>query len=211
MKAFRSMTLDPLLARPLLALTLTLTSSCGLFDAGDRQPQAPLRTVPVRAADAPSAAGPRVQYRPKQADGPLTCDSPRLVWQTGKKTHYTSYPEPGSEECIKYSGCKYQGMFSACGDQRKSLDWVKSHNIAAFFPLGDMALHTICIRAGGKTMEVTIYDTCGDHDCNGCCTRNRGRADALIDLESFTNARFGARDGSIEWADLGIKGASCGR
>jgi len=196
------------LAPPLLlAMTVALTASCRLVE-GDRQPSTPLRTVVVHAGDGPSAAGPRVRYGPGP-DGPLTCDSPRLVWQSGKKTHYTSYPEPGSEECIKYSGCKYQGLFSACGSQRKSLDWVKKHNIAAFFPLGDMALHNICIRAGGKTMEVTVYDTCGDHDCNGCCTRNRGRADALIDLESFTNARFGVRDGSVEWADLGIKGASC--
>ncbi len=58
-------------------------------------------------------------------------------------------------------------------------------------------------------MEVTVYDTCGDSDCNGCCTRNRGSAAALIDLESFTNARFGVPDGRIEWADLGLAGASC--
>ena len=86
---------------------------------------------------------------------------------------------------------------------------MKAHNIAAFFPLGRMWLHNLCIRAGSKTMEVTVYDTCGDHDCNGCCTRNRGDAAALIDLESFTNARFGVPDGRIEWADLGLAGTSC--
>jgi len=148
-----------------------------------------------------------VPVRP--ATSPLGCDSPGLVWKTGSKTNYTSYPEPGSEECIKYSGCKYQGLFSACGEQRKSLAWVKAHNIAAFFPLGRMELHNLCIRSGNKTMEVTVYDTCGDADCDGCCTRNRGSAAALIDLESFTNERFGLKDGPIEWADLGLKGASC--
>jgi hypothetical protein len=210
MTAFISKTSRTLPAGLLPALTIALTTSCGLVDAGDRQPAAPLRTTVVRAVDAPNTSGRRVQYRPKRADGPLTCDSPGLVWQSASKTHYTSYPAPGSEECIKYSGCKYQGLFSACGDQRKSQEWVKAHNIAAFFPLGDMALHNICIRStGGKTMEVTVYDTCGDHDCNGCCTRNKGRADALIDLEKFTNARFGVRDGAIQWADLGIKGATC--
>jgi hypothetical protein len=195
-------------ARALLALILTAAASC----SGSSQ-QGPLRTVVVRAdseGDAvTSAAGSRRKTAPLPPGKPLTCASPGLVWNTANKTNYTSYPEPGSEECIKYSGCKYQGLFSACGDERKSLAWVKAHNIAAFFPLGRMKLHNLCLRAGGKTMEVTVYDTCGDSDCNGCCTRNRGSAAALIDLESFTNARFGVPDGRIEWADLGLAGTSC--
>ena len=196
------------LAGALLTLALMAAASC----SGSSQ-QAPLRTVVVRApsdADAvTSAAGSRRKTAPVSPSQPLTCASPGLVWNTANKTNYTSYPEPGSEECIKYSGCKYQGLFSACGDERKSLAWVKAHNIAAFFPLGRMSLHNLCLRAGDKTMEVTVYDTCGDSDCNGCCTRNRGSAAALIDLESFTNARFGVPDGRIEWADLGLSGASC--
>jgi hypothetical protein len=197
------------LAGALLALVLTAAASC----SGSSQ-QAPVRTVVVRAsssdADAvTSAAGSRRKTAPGPPGKPLTCASPGLVWHTANKTNYTSYPEPGSEECIKYSGCKYQGLFSACGDERKSLAWVKAHNIAAFFPLGRMSLHNLCLRAGSRTMEVTVYDTCGDSDCNGCCTRNRGSAAALIDLESFTNARFGVPDGRIEWADLGLAGASC--
>jgi hypothetical protein len=198
----------------LLAPAMLVAASCGGASTGDRAQQAPPRTVVVRApaAGVDDHLPPRPVKRPvAPAAGSLGCDSPGLVWRTGSKTNYTSYPEPGSEECIKYSGCKYQGLFAACGDdQRKSLAWVKAHNIAAMFPLGDMALHNICIRAGGKTMEVTVYDTCGDNDCDGCCTRNRGRADALIDLESFTNDRFGKPDGPIQWADLGRKGAGCG-
>jgi hypothetical protein len=197
------------LAGALLVLALTAAASC----SGSSQ-QAPVRTVVVRAssseADAvTSAAGSRRKTAPGPPGKPLTCASPGLVWHTANKTNYTSYPEPGSEECIKYSGCKYQGLFSACGDERKSLAWVKAHNIAAFFPLGRMSLHNLCLRAGSRTMEVTVYDTCGDSDCNGCCTRNRGSAAALIDLESFTNARFGVPDGRIEWADLGLARASC--
>ena len=194
-----------MITRLLLALTLTATASC----SGSSQ-QAPVRTVVVRASsDAVTSAagsGKRTAPVPGQL---LTCASPGLVWRSASKTNYTSYPEPGSEECIKYSGCKYQGQFSACGEERKSLDWVKAHDIAAFFPLGRMSLHKLCLRAGNKTMEVTVYDTCGDHDCDGCCTRNRGDAAALIDLESFTNARFGVPDGRIEWADLGLAGTSC--
>jgi hypothetical protein len=195
------------LAASLLAVAAALVA-CAAFEPSQ---QTPVRTVVLRApAQEPaSPGGPRRGYRPQATGAPLTCDSPGLVWNTANKTNYTSYPDPGSEECIKYSGCKYRGLFSACGDQRKSLAWVKAHNIAAFFPLGRMALHNLCLRSGKKTMEVTVYDTCGDADCGGCCTRNRGRADALIDLESFTNERFGVPDGRIEWADLGLKGASC--
>jgi hypothetical protein len=35
------------------------------------------------------------------------------------------------------------------------------------------------------------------------CTRNKGTADKLIDIESYTAARFGVPDGRIQWADLG--------
>jgi hypothetical protein len=130
------------------------------------------------------------------------CDAPGLNWKTANKTWYTSYPAPGSEECIVYSGCQYQGMFQACNGT-KSKAWVMSHNIVSFFPLGNMQLHDVCLKSGTKTIVVTVYDTCGDNDCNGCCTLNKGKADALIDLESFTNDRFGIDDMLIQWADLG--------
>jgi hypothetical protein len=59
-------------------------------------------------------------------------------------------------------------------------------------------------------MVVTVYDTCGDSDCGGCCTENRGNADALIDLEKYTNQRWGLDDGRIQWADLGpTKSGGC--
>ena len=34
-------------------------------------------------------------------------------------------------------------------------------------------------------------------------TENRGSAEALVDVEEYTNARFGVEDGPIEWTDLG--------
>jgi hypothetical protein len=141
-----------------------------------------------------------------------TCTSPGLVWKTANKTYYTSYPVPGSEECIKYSGCKYQGMFNVCGDAKnvKSKEWVMAHNIVAMFPLGDYGLHDLCLKSGTKTIVVTVLDTCGDNDCDGCCTQNKGSADALIDIESFTNQRWGVPDGRIQWADLGpTSGMGC--
>jgi len=130
------------------------------------------------------------------------CDDAGLVWRSGKKTNYTSYPDPGSEECVVYNGCMWAGWFANCDDQQSEA-WVEAHDIAAMFPDSGYELHDICIRSGERTMVVTIYDTCGDADCDGCCTENKGDADALIDLESFTNARWGLPDGDIEWADLG--------
>ena len=143
--------------------------------------------------------------------GTTACGSQSgLSWHSANKTWFTSYPAPGSEECIAYSGCQYEGQFSAC-DQTETLTWVKNHNIASFFPaFSTYKLHDLCIRSGSKSMIVTVYDTCADSDCSGCCTENRGSADALIDLESFTNARFNVPDGPIQWADLGpTKGSGC--
>jgi len=138
------------------------------------------------------------------------CEQPGLVWKTANKTNYTSYPEPGSDECVKFSGCEYEGLFAAC-DQKQTLEWVKSHNIVAAFPdLKTLALHDLCLKSGKKTIVVTVYDTCGDSDCDNCCTQNKGNKDELIDIESFTDARWGVPDGAIEWADLGpTKGPGC--
>src|SRR6478735_565029 len=144
------------------------------------------------------------------AAGSGGCDRPGLVWKTANKTNYTSYPEPGSDECVKFSGCMYEGLFAAC-DQKRSLEWVQSHNIVAAFPdLKTLELHDLCLKSGNKTIIVTVYDTCADSDCDGCCTQNKGNKDELIDIESFTDARWGVPDGPIEWADLGpTKGGGC--
>jgi len=131
------------------------------------------------------------------------CSQADLDWRTANKTNYTSYPEPGSEECIVYNGCFWEGQFSACTGKNTEA-WVESINIAAVFPMFDeLKNHELCIRKGSKLMIVNVIDTCGDSDCDGCCTENKGDAEALIDLESYTNARWGEEDSSIEWADLG--------
>jgi hypothetical protein len=138
------------------------------------------------------------------------CDTtPGLVWKTANKTNYTSYPVAGSAECIEYSGCMYEGDFAAC--DHETLDWVKIHNIVAVFPdLGTLKLHDLCLKSGNKTIVVTAIDECGDNDCDGCCTENKGNKDELIDVESFTNDRWGVDDGPIQWADMGpTKGAGC--
>lgn len=131
------------------------------------------------------------------------CLDPGLHWKSGNKTHYESFPAPGSEECVTYNGCTWAGWFAGCEAQQTER-WVEGHNIAALFPdFEAYGRHDLCLRSGQRSMVVTVYDTCGDADCDGCCTANRGDADALIDLEKYTDARWGLPDGRIEWADLG--------
>lgn len=138
------------------------------------------------------------------------CGAPDLVWRTANKTNYESYPDPGSEECIEFNGCTWEGLFAACND-KMSEQWVSEHNIVAAFPdFEELSLHDLCLRKGDKTIVVTVFDTCGDSDCDGCCTENKGSADQLIDLEKYTNERWGVPDGEIEWADLGpTAGSGC--
>jgi hypothetical protein len=105
----------------------------------------------------------------------VECDAPGLTWKTANKTNYTSYPDPGSEECVKYNGCTWAGQFAAC-DDKKPESWVSAHNIVAAFPdFKTLSLHDLCLRKGNKTIQVTVLDTCGDSDCSGCCTQNKMR------------------------------------
>src|SRR6478752_3574359 len=145
---------------------------------------------------------------PGSSDSP--CDDPGLVWKSANKTNYESYPDPGSEECIEFNGCTWAGQFAGC-DDKKPEAWVKAHDIVAAFPdFTALELHDLCLRKGSKTIVVTVLDTCGDSDCDGCCTENQGDADQLIDVEKYTNQRWGVADGRIEWADLGpTRGSGC--
>ena len=137
------------------------------------------------------------------------CDAPGLDWNTANKTNYTSYPEPGSQECVEFNGCMWEGLFAGCEDKQTEA-WVEAHNIAAVFPgFNSLEHHRLCLRSGSRRMIVHVLDTCADSDCSGCCSENRGTADALIDLESYTNARWGLEDGPIEWADLGEAPSPC--
>ncbi len=40
----------------------------------------------------------------------------------------------------------------------------------------------IRLTKNNKTFTATIYDTCSDKDCNGCCSEN-ARNGYLVDLE----------------------------
>jgi hypothetical protein len=141
------------------------------------------------------------------------CAAAGLEWKTARKTTYTSYPDPESEECVVYNGCTWAGWFAGC-DNKQTEEWVASQSLAALFlnqaeGAGEYMHHELCIRSGDKTMIVTVYDTCSDTDCDGCCTENKADKDALLDLESATNTAWGLPDGAIEWADLGTTNDQC--
>jgi hypothetical protein len=141
----------------------------------------------------------------KSHEGGAAADSgtSALVWHRASKTNFTSYPDPGSDECIKYNGCAYEGQFAALNGTQP-LSWVKAHNIAAVHSkdFNKYKLHNLRLRSGSKTIDVVVYDECADSDCSGCCTQNAKPSGYLIDLESFTDARFGVPDGQIDWACL---------
>jgi hypothetical protein len=186
------------------------TSGAGAM-AGSAGASAPGGTAAV--AGTSGAGGATAQSGASGSGGSapaVDCTSAGLTWKSARKTWYTSYPDPGSEECIEFNGCMWSGLFAAC-DDKKTEDWVSKHNIVAAFPgFAQLELHDLCLKSGDKTIVVTVLDTCADEDCSGCCTQNQADNDALIDLEKYTNERWGVEDGVIQWADLGpTKGGGC--
>ena len=126
------------------------------------------------------------------------------VWHQANLTWYTSWPEPGSEECIEYNGCTWAGYFAGVEGQ-KSEEWVKEHNIIAVHEKdwNKYKLKTFRLRMNGSTIDAVVYDMCSDSDCDGCCTENAGEIGFLIDIEKYTRERFdGNGDGVVEWTCL---------
>jgi hypothetical protein len=132
---------------------------------------------------------------------PAPVDDDELQWRSANLTNYESYPDPGSEECIEYSGCEYAGYFAGFDDQQ-SEDWVMSHNIAAVHlrNFDEYELKTLRLRDGQHEIDVVVYDACSDSDCDGCCSENASETGFLIDIEKYTAERFGTSDGIVEWA-----------
>lgn len=125
------------------------------------------------------------------------------AWRKANLTYYTSYPDPGSEECIKYSGCEWAGQFAALSSKMPE-SWVAANNIASVHSkdFATYKLKTLRLRQGDKQIDVKVYDECADSDCSGCCTANSKSTGFLIDLESYTAARFGTNSGIVEWVCL---------
>eukprot|EP00927_Polykrikos_kofoidii_P060299 TRINITY_DN55310_c0_g1_i1.p2 TRINITY_DN55310_c0_g1~~TRINITY_DN55310_c0_g1_i1.p2 ORF type:complete len:199 (-),score=32.81 TRINITY_DN55310_c0_g1_i1:242-775(-) len=131
-------------------------------------------------------------------------------WNEATWTAYESWPrcckgspnyDPSAptDECTEDSGCSYQGQFAyhQCSgkDGACSLHWVRGHDIVSFFTTSGEHKHykdkRIRLQAKGKTVEVLVADTCGDGDCDGCCTRNaKKHGGSLIDMEFYTVQRY---------------------
>ena len=131
-------------------------------------------------------------------------------------TWYTSYasccpnnpnydPNANRSECTDFSACQYPGEFAYIPHQ--TFQQVQSKSLVAFFTRngsnGSYGGKTIQIMAGGKVITAQIADTCGDSDCNGCCTQNAQPSGNLIDMEYWTVMRnFGGTSivgGQICW------------
>ena len=126
------------------------------------------------------------------------------VWNKANLTWYTSWPEPGSEECEDYNGCTWAGWFAGLEDQQTE-EWVSEHNIIAVHKKDwdTYKLKTFRLRKNGYTIDAVVYDMCADDDCEGCCTKNAGKIGFLIDIESYTKARFNNQgSGVVEWTCL---------
>jgi len=127
-------------------------------------------------------------------------------WRLANMTWFSSYPEPGSEECVAYNGCAWEGLFAGVKGKQTE-NWVKDHNIAAvhekFFDQYNGKWLTIRDTGTGKEMNVQVLDKCADSDCNNCCTENMQSTGFLIDLEKYTSERFNdgraGDSGIIEW------------
>jgi hypothetical protein len=124
-----------------------------------------------------------------------------LVWAKANLTNFTSYPDPGSEECVQYNGCTWAGQFAALSSKQPE-SWVAANNILAVHSkdFAKYKLKTLRLRQGTKQIDAKVYDMCADSDCSGCCTANSKSTGFLIDVESYTAARFGTGDGIVEWA-----------
>ena len=126
------------------------------------------------------------------------------VWNKANLTWYTSWPDPGSEECIEYNGCTWAGYFAGLEDQQTE-EWVSEHNIIAVHEKDweTYRLKTFRLRKNGRTIDAVVYDMCSDSDCDGCCTENAGKIGFLIDIESYTRKRFNNYgSGVVEWTCL---------
>jgi hypothetical protein len=156
------------------------------------------------------SASPSPSPTPSPSPSPSPSGSCPDGWQKATWTGYESYPrccpenpnyDPSApkDECDDYSGCKYSGLFAfhECSgkDGQCSLSWVQNHAIVSFFTTSgehkQFKDKKIRVQALGQTAEVLVADTCGDHDCGGCCTKNaKKHGGALIDMEFFTVQKY---------------------
>ena len=131
--------------------------------------------------------------------------------QTGIKETVVDlqYPLASTEECEVYNGCAWDGDFAYVDN--RPYNYVENTDIVAFFASGGETFPKKIIRvyspSHGKTVDAIVLDTCGDDDCNGCCTENADTGGGyLVDMEENTVVRhFGAleeAEGLVCWKIL---------
>ena len=157
-------------------------------------------------AESPSSSSENIAESSSSASAPSSSSESAAdtVWHQANLTWYTSWPEPGSEECIEYNGCTWAGYFAGVEGQMTE-EWVSQHNIIAVHEKdwNQYKLKTFRLRMKGSTIDAVVYDMCSDSDCDGCCTENAGEIGFLIDIEKYTRERFdGNGDGVVEWTCL---------
>jgi hypothetical protein len=169
------------------ALSSDAVSSAGTVDPSSADPES---SAVLESSSSTTAAAP--------AD---------TVWNKAYLTWYISWPDPGSEECVKYNGCQWAGYFAGIEGQQTE-QWVSEHNIISIHEKDWDKYNgkTFKLRQNGRTIEAVVYDKCADSDCDGCCTQNAGQLDFLIDIESYTCEKFSGSkegcDGIVEWTCL---------
>ena len=157
-------------------------------------------------AESPSSSSENIAESSSSASAPSSSSESAAdtIWHQANLTWYTSWPEPGSEECIEYNGCTWAGYFAGV-DGQMTEEWVSQHNIIAVHEKDwkQYKLKTFRLRMNGSTIDAVVYDMCSDSDCDGCCTENAGEIGFLIDIEKYTRERFdGNGDGVVEWTCL---------
>ena len=176
----------------------TTESSATVPESSASIPESSAATSPESSATLPTSS----------ASVPESSAAPAkdTVWNKANLTWYTSWPEPGSEECEDYNGCTWAGWFAGLNEQQTE-EWVSQHNIIAVHEKDwkTYKLKTFRLKQNGRTIDAVVYDMCSDSDCDGCCTENAGELGFLIDIESYSCKRFtddGDCDGVVEWTCL---------
>ncbi len=137
-----------------------------------------------------------------RVSGPSPGTPPNLVWRQANLTYFTSYPEPGSEECVKYNGCTWAGKFAfLAGKQPES--WVMANNIAAVHSkdAGAYKLKTLRVRQGTRR-STSRSTTCARTPTATAVARRTAVRPASSSTSRATPPTASANGGVVEWACL---------
>ena len=166
-------------------------------------PESSSEALPTSSSEALPASSDAIE-----SSSSVTASAPAdTVWNKAYLTWYISWPDPGSEECVVYNGCEWAGYFAGI-DGQQTEQWVSEHNIISIHEKdwGKYKGKTFRLRQNSNTIDAVVYDMCSDSDCDGCCTKNAGNLEFLIDVESYTCERLtGSKegcDGVVEWTCL---------